>query len=336
LKLIRNLIRAKFFNLLSLFGINKFSPKGIDFAVTYACNFSCPYCYAKRLIPKENPRQMTLEDYQRVAEEGIKMGFITFSFQGGEPAMEKRMIDILKAFKPKHHHLTITTNGSLLTEEMIKDWAKVGVDTIYFSIDSGIPEEHDKIRNQPGNFEKIMRAMEWIKKYKMKVAINTVVSKENLYTEGFKKILDYSHKNRVMLETIYARSLGQWAGHTEFMLSKEDIAYYYNLRKNYPFVIRDLDNNHGKWGCPAVKEVLYITPYGDVCGCPYNHISLGNIHKESLRKIRQRGLKVKWYDHYHYECLTAIDKDFINAYLPLADKKGLVDINDLIPGIKDY
>lgn len=329
LKLLRNLIKAKFFNLLRLFGINHFSLRGIDFAVTYACNFRCPYCYAKQLTPK-NPRRMTLEDYQRVAKEAIRLGCIGFSFQGGEPALEKRMIDIIKAFQPKHHHITITSNGSLLTEEMLKNWAEAGVDTIYFSVDSGLPEEHDKIRNQAGNFQKIMQAMEWVKKYKMKIAINTVVSKDNLYTEGFKKILDFSHRNRIILETIYARPLGQWAGHTELMLTPKDVEYYYKIRKNYPFVVRDLDNNHGHWGCPAVKEVLYITPYGDVCGCPYSHISLGNIHNEPLKKIRQRGLQVQWYDHYHYECLTAIDKDFIEKYLPLADKEGLVDLNDLI------
>jgi len=329
LKIFRNLIKAKLFNFLRIFGINKFQPKGIDFATSYVCNFKCPYCYAARLTPKENIRLMKIEDYKKAGQQAIKLGFITFSFQGGEPALERRLLDIIDAFQPKYHHITVTTNGSLLTEELLKSWAGAGVDTVYFSIDSGIAKEHDKIRNQPGNFNKIMQAMEWVKKYGMKTAINTVVSKENLYSEGFKKILDFSHKNRLMLETIYARPLGRWAGHAELMLSQKDIDYYYNLRKNYPFVVRDLDNNYGHWGCPAVKEVLYVTPFGDVCGCPYNHISLGNLHEEPLEKIRARGLSSPWYDHYHYECLTAIDENFINTYLPLADKEGLVAFKDL-------
>lgn len=334
-KLLRNLLLAKFYNLLRLFGINKFVLRGMDFAVTYACNFKCPYCYAARLIPKNNPKLMQIEDYRRVAKEAIDMGVSVFSFQGGEPAMEKRMIDILKAFKSKENHLTITTNGSLLTEEMIKSWAETGVDTIYFSIDSGIPEEHDKMRGQPGNFEKIMQSIDWVEKYGMKAAINVVVFKENLYTEGFKKILDFSHKRRIMLETIYGRPLGRWVGQVNLMLDKKDIEYYYNLRKKYPFVVRDLDNNYGHWGCPAVKEVLYVTPYGDVCGCPYNHIALGNLHKEPLKKIRERGLSLGWYDHYHYECLTALDESFIKAYLPLADRDGIVAFDDLVKNTKE-
>lgn len=329
LKLFRNLFKSKLFNLLRHFGFKRFVPRGIDFAVTYACNFNCPHCYAERLKPRRNVRKMTINDYRRVADEAMELGISVFSFQGGEPALEKNLVDIIKAFKPKHNHITITTNGSLLTEEMVKKWTEVGVDTVYFSIDSGIAEEHDKFRNQPGNFAKIMEDIEWVKKYEMKVAINTVVSKDNLYTEGLRKILDYSHKNRFMLETIFARPLGNWAGHLDIMLSKDDVNYYYKLGGNYPFVVRDLDNNYGRWGCPAVKEVLYITAYGDVCGCPYNHVSLGNIHDEPFKNIIERGLKVSWYDHYHYECLTALDQDFLRKYLPLVERDGLVDIKDL-------
>lgn len=329
LKLARNLIKAKFYNFLRLFGVKKFQARGIDFATSYVCNFKCPYCYAATLTPKQNVRPMKVSDYQKVGRQAIKLGFITFSFQGGEPALDKRLPDIIAAFKPKHHHITITSNGSLLTEEIVKSWAEAGVDTVYFSVDSGIAEEHDRLRNFSGSFEKIMQAMEWVKKFGMKTAINTVVSKENLYSDGFKKILEFSHRNRLMLETIYARPLGRWAGHAEFMLRPEDIDYYYKIREDYPFVVRDLDNNYGHWGCPAVKEVLYVTPYGDVCGCPYNHISLGNLHDEALKTARERGLSLHWYDHYHEECLTAIDKDFINTYLPLADRDGVVAFKDL-------
>lgn len=335
IKLARNLIRAKCYNLLRLFGINKFILRGIDFAVTYACNFKCTHCYAERLKPTGPVQRMSIADYERVAKEAMDLGIAVFSFQGGEPALEKNLINIIKVFRSHENHITITTNGSLVTEEMIRSWAEAGVDTVYFSIDSGIPEEHDAFRNYPGSFQKIMKGIEWVKKYKMKVAINTTISRDNLYTEGLKKIFDYSHKNRIMLETIFARPLGNWTGYTNLMLSREDIKKYYELRRNYPFVVRDLDNNYGKWGCPAVKEVLYITTYGDVCGCPYNHISLGNVMKEPLKKIVTRGLRSKWYNHYHYECLTAVDENFIhNYYLPLTDRKGLATIYEVDNQVK--
>ena len=328
-KLFRNILISKVYRLLPIFGIKKYLPRGIDFAVTYACNFKCSHCYAERLKNKRLAKKMPLADYKRVAQEAMSLGIAVFSFQGGEPALLKDLPDILRAFKPKQNHITITTNGSMLTESMLREWARIGVDTIYFSIDSGIAEEHDKFRNHPGSFNKIMQAIGWAQKYGLRVAINTTVSRDNLYTRGFKSILDYSHKHQIMLETIFARPLGNWDGQAEIMLSAEDIAYYYGMRRNYPFVVRDLDNNYGQRGCPAVKEVLYITAYGDVCGCPYNHAVIGNIHELHLGQIIKQGLNNPWYDHYHAECLTALDKDFLEKYLPLLKDKSLIDANDL-------
>lgn len=325
-KLFRNLIRAKFYK---LFGINKFVLRGIDFAITYKCNFNCDHCYANTLEGARKGELMTVEEYKKTAAEAMALGATGFSFQGGEPLLRKDWMEVIAAFKPWENHITITTNGSLLTEENVKKMKKAGVDTVYFSIDSGDPEEHDKFRKHPKSFEKIMTAIELVKKHKMKIAINTTVSRENLYSEGFKKILDYSKKNKIMHETIYARPLGSWNNKVELMLSPEDIKYYYELRKNYPFVVRDLDNNYGKWGCPNVKEVLYITCYGDVCPCPYTHVSLGNVKNEPLKEIRERGLNNKWFNHYHHECLTAIDKEFMAIYLPKVSEKKLLELEDL-------
>ena len=99
-------------------------------------------------------------------------------------------------------------------------------------------------------------------------------------------------------------------------------------------MVRDLDNNYRQWGCPAAKEVLYITAYGDVCGCPFNHVKLGNVLEEPLSKILKRAHNTEWYGEYHQECLTAENKDFINLYLPLVGKKGMPDLADLLEADK--
>ncbi len=327
LRLVRNLVRAKFWRLL---GIKKFNLRGADFAITYACNFRCSHCYAENLKSPIPRRVMTIDDYRRVCREMERLGAVVFSLQGGEPFIRKDIFDIIEAFRPRRNHIIITTNGSLLDEPTIEKLASTGIDTLYFSVDSGIAEEHDRFRNHPGSYAKIMEDIELCRKHKIKIVINTTVHKDNLYSEGLKKILDYSHRNRIMLETIYARPLGYWTGNPEVMLSQEDRDYYYRLRKNYPFVVRDLDNNYGGWGCPALKEVLYFTPYGDVCGCPFMHIVFGNIFKEPLEKIRNRALKLNWFNQYGGECLTAVNRDFMRHYYPLVKGKSFVPFSEFI------
>lgn len=322
LKFARNLLRAKYYR---LFKKNTFQPRSIDFAITYKCNFNCEDCYAKKLIKTEE--MLTPEDYKFIAQQARDLGFITFSFQGGEPFLRKDWPEIIKAFQPKKYHITITTNASVINSSTLIRCKELGVDTMYYSLD-GWEEQHDKFRT-PGNFKKVMEMITWTKRVGMKVAVNTVVSKDNLYTDGFKRLLDFTHGNRIMTETIYARPLGNWEGEVKLMLDAKDIEYYYKLRENYPFVVRDLDNNYYKWGCPAVKEVLYISAYGDVMPCPYSHISLGNLKKEVLSQIWSKALKSKWYNHYHWECLTALDKKFIGDYLPKIKEKPVISLEEL-------
>ena len=330
LRLVRNILKAKKYR---FSGSKKFVLRGIDFAVTYACNFKCDHCYAEKL--KDNNRElMTIEDYQRVCKEAMELGCLCFSLQGGEVFMRKDWEDVIKAFKPKYNHLLLTTNGSLISENRVKRLKKLGLDTLYFSVDSGLAAEHDEFRKHKGSFEKIMKAVEYCKRHKMKIVFNTCVTKQNLYSKGLKRLLDFTHQNRILVETIFARCLGNFDGRHEVMLDDNDVKHYYKLRRNYPFVVRDLDNNYGKWGCPTVKEVLYITAHGDVCPCPYSHVSLGNVKGESLNKIRDRGLATKWYDHYHEECLTAMDEDFMKLYYPLIEQNPLVRLEDLIKAEK--
>ncbi len=327
-RIIKNILKAKWY----LFtGNQKYVLRGIDFAITYVCNFRCDHCFAEKMRDNFDKRRemMTIDDYKRVCEQAMKLGCICFSLQGGEVFLRKDWEEVIKAFKPKHNHLLLTTNGSLITESRVKRLMELGLDTLYFSVDSGVPDEHDEFRKHKGSFEKIMKAVEHCKKYKIKIVFNVCVTKQSLYSDGLKRILDYSHKNRILVETIFARCLGNFDGRHEVMLNDKDFKNYYKLRENYPFVVRDLDNNYGKWGCPAVKEVMYITAYGDVCPCPYSHISMGNVKQGSLKDIRAKGLKSKWYDHYHEECLTAMDKTFMELYYPTIEEKPIITLEEL-------
>ena len=53
------------------------------------------------------------------------------------------------------------TNGQYLTDENIEKLADAGLYTIFVSLDSPDPEEHDRMRGMPGLFEKVVKVREY-------------------------------------------------------------------------------------------------------------------------------------------------------------------------------
>lgn len=309
--------------------------KYVEFVIDYTCNLKCQHCFAKAFKKSSDLKKMGIDDYKRVANEAMKLGALDFSFQGGEPFLFFELLtEIIKACQPKKNLIAITTNATLIDKERIIKLKRLGVDHLTISLDSGIAEEHDKFRGVKGTFAKAAEVIKLAKNYGMNIIINTTISHFNLYSEGFHKLIEFSSRNKILLNTILAVSVGRWQGKENFLLTQDDLKYLEQLRKKYPFIRRDVDSNYLKWGCGAVKESLYITPHGDVLACPFIHISLGNIFEEPLAKIRERGLSFKFFNHYHQKCLAGEDRVFIKKYLsrtfnqknlPISFKKGFKD-----------
>lgn len=321
----RYLLKAIKNVLLHRLGLNKgFMLRSLCLAITYSCNYNCPICFTREMLKKRKQEPyLTVEDYKRIAKQAMKMGAISFAFQGGEIWLHKDFKEIIKAFKPKRHYITITTNGTLVTEDKIKELVGLGVNKMLFSLESGIAEEHDKNINRPGGFEATMKAIKLaLKNKKIKVGINLTLSKTNLYSEGFKKLIDFCNKHKLLLNIIFGCALGNWKEYRNLMLSPEDIEYYNkNIVPLSPYLNRHLNFNYnGRYGCPAAKEHFYINPWGDVLACPFNHTFFGNLKEESLQDIHKRATKISWFNHFHPRCLVTEEKFFMDQYFKGLDE----------------
>lgn len=291
----------------------------IDFVTDYRCNLACQHCFAARFA-RFQKEKLTLTDYQRVAREAMKLGVIHFSFQGGEPLLDSRLPKIIKTFRPWANYISVTTNGALLTAAKLRQLKKLGVDKISLSLDSIQPAVHDKFRGKKGTFKKAWRGMKLALKMGFRITINTTVSHQNLYSKGIQELFAWADKNKIILNPIFACPVGRWQENEKILLTPKDRKEIDRWREKSAYIRRDMDSNWFYFGCPAVKEVLYITPDGEVLPCPFLHFSLGNVKKESLATIRQRALKSKIFQKYHQKCLAAENKKFLKDYLKFIRK----------------
>jgi MoaA/NifB/PqqE/SkfB family radical SAM enzyme len=286
----------------------------VDFATDFACNLRCEHCFAATLHAPGR-RKMDVEDYARVAGESMALGAVNFSFQGGEPLIDKRLPRIIAACQPHKNVISVTTNGTLLTEERTARLKAIGVDIVTVSLDSGDACEHDRFRRRSGVHEAALEGIDRVLRRGMHVTIGTVVTHQNVRGDGIRSLCEYAKNRRLLLYFIMPVPAGKWQNETRMLLTEEDLDYVTSLTRRSPYLRTDLEANLGGYGCGAAKEILYVSPYGDVLACPFLHVSFGNVFEESVAVIRGRALENPYLDHYHDKCLVSTDREFVERYV---------------------
>ena len=181
---------------LESFLLNKM--EGMTLQLTQNCNFRCSYCLYNEHNTGKQRRHANNTMSLETAKKGIDFLHahsrdserISLGFYGGEPLLEFRMIEeIIDYAKMKFFgrklHFHMTTNGSLLTDEVAEFCMKHNI-SVLVSID-GPKEIHDKNRvfaeTGDGTFDTIMGNLNEIKAkcpdFLEKLRINMVVDPRN-------------------------------------------------------------------------------------------------------------------------------------------------------------
>lgn len=127
------------------------------------CNIACEHCLISCSPTNHNYEFMTLDNIKELIDESLNLGVKEFYFTGGEPFMNKEIIDILDHamnFGP----VTILTNGTLIKESTAEKLAGIFKRSRYsleirVSIDGYTEKMNDAIRGE-GVFKKAMRSVQ--------------------------------------------------------------------------------------------------------------------------------------------------------------------------------
>ncbi len=168
----------------------------ITLQITQQCNLRCNYCVysGKFLNRSHSQKEMDIEVAKKAIDFIIMHSknspTVNFGFYGGEPLLRINFIKECVAYakekgEGKQVTFTMTTNGTLLTDEFIK-FAKDNEFILTISMD-GPKDIHDKNRvfsNGKGSFDKIMNNINEIKiKYpeyvEKKIGFNVVMDGES-------------------------------------------------------------------------------------------------------------------------------------------------------------
>ena len=164
---------------LNTFLVKRQAPAAVTIGVTDACQYACVHCSALRRNGDEArpgaaaAAPLTLDELKRVVDESIAAGCGNVSFTGGEPLLYPHLEELVAHVPRDRAVAQVFTNGRELTEERAAALAAAGLHSVQVSVDSPMPEEHDRLRGEAGAFAAARRAVAAARRAGLLVGVST-------------------------------------------------------------------------------------------------------------------------------------------------------------------
>lgn len=214
--------------------------------VTQNCNFRCLYCVYSTINfetqRNHSIRKMELKtaiaSIDFFAEHSKNQKTVNLSFYGGEPLLEFKLIkELVKysktIFEGKDINFSITTNGSLFNDEIIK-FLSENKFNLMVSID-GTPEIHNKSRKfantGEGTYSVIEKGLKKIKNlnpnFYKKIIFNVVIDPRNNYNE----LLKFFNENELFANSVIKNAIIDDKYTVEKITLNEEYTIEYKVQK---------------------------------------------------------------------------------------------------------
>jgi len=273
--------------------------------LTNKCNFRCLHCFNRSgesyVVKEELKDHEVLKFINDVAE----MKPYNFCFCGGEPLLRKKVLcKAAKILSKAGSMVSLVTNGSLVTQDIVKELFESGVNNVQVSLDGAKSETHERLRQYKNSFELAIEAISTFRKVGIKdisIAFTPTVFNCSEFEEAF-----YLTKKLGVLEVRIQplMILGRAQLHLR-KLVPTPLQYRKLVR-----IINRLQEKYGptavEWGDPVDHLIrfrtlcqhcvnhLSIHANGDIAPSPYLPLTVGNIRRHSIQKYWDAGLVKVW------------------------------------------
>ena len=263
---------------------------------TSACNLHCTGCWAAQYGNRLN---LTFEEIDDIICQGKELGVYMYIYTGGEPLVRKN--DIIRLCE-KHSDCVFLcfTNATLIDEAFADEMLRVGNFVPAISLE-GFESATDGRRGQ-GVYQKVMRAMELLRRKKLFFGISACYTSANFESITSEEFFD---------ELIALGAYFIWYFHympvgndavPGLMPNPEQRRETYRRIRRYraekPLFAMDFQNDaEYVGGCIAGgRRYFHINANGDIDPCVFIHYSDSNIREKTILEALQSPMMMAYHN----------------------------------------
>ena len=267
---------------------------------TSACNLHCVGCWAAEYGHKLN---LSLEEMDRIIQEGNELGIYYYMYTGGEPLVRKKDLIKLCEMHPDNAFVAFT-NGTLVDQEFCDELKRVG--NLYLAISLEGFEDTNDARRGEGVFDKVMHAMDLLKKNGCLFGTSIAYTRNNIELVTSDEFIDMELEKGVQFTMYFHLMPVGMDASPELMPTMKQRIYMHdrlrevrNMTDGKGFFCFDFQND-GEYvgGCIAGgRNYFHINANGDAEPCVFIHYSNANIRDHSLLEILQSPLFMAYHNN---------------------------------------
>jgi len=270
-------------------------PTSLGWLVTNKCNLQCRHCIqtSGSVMSDELTTAEALHLIDHLRQEGLWI----IDFTGGEPLCRQDIFELNRRAVKAGIRTILTTNGTMLTDRLIQEQL-IRFSKVRVSLDSTMPDQHDRFRGIPGAWERTIRALERLRWFGIKTTIITTVAAFNL--AEFEELVTFIPKLGVFewMVSVFVPG-GRGKEMREAALTPDQFRSVLErlllMKQKYPHMLIKTDFPHvrlldatvpgGQAFCSAAMFSAVMLPNGDIGPCFSMPIVAGNIRHTTLREI---------------------------------------------------
>ena len=255
-------------------------PKIIELEITNHCNFQCLMCPTGLGLSKRERGYMEAFVFQNVLAEAVKEDCQAIKFVGqGESLLHPEAISFLQRAKENGLVVHLTTNGSLMSSEIMKKLIDMKIDSVKFSF-QGVDKEGYFALRQKDCFEEVLHKSAML--YEMRGGTKTepyITIGTTIIDESSEKIKEFKKlcRNKADNVEVGITNLDDvTAGKIQDIEYRKKID---SLHKKQKYLKRRYVC------CPQIFDTLAVRWNGDITACCADingTMVLGNIKKETI------------------------------------------------------
>ncbi|MBU4185621.1 MAG: 12,18-didecarboxysiroheme deacetylase [Proteobacteria bacterium] len=219
--------------------------------ITRRCNLKCVHCYAHAKDQSFN-NELTTEEGKSLIDDLFQFKVPVLLLSGGEPTIRKDLPELAAYAVEKGMRAVISTNGTLITQQMARVLKDIGLSYVGISLD-GMEEINDRFRGVKGAFRAALEGIKNCQDAGIKVGLRFTINKLNVgEIENIFNLLEDMDIPRVCFYHLVYSGRGS-------KLVEEDLTH--NETRKAVDLIMDLTKKLHDKGKP--KEVLTVDNHAD-------------------------------------------------------------------------